>query len=229
MSILIGMIITSVLYGISIQFKLVYTQELLKYIFQNIVLIVIILFQEEIKKTFSEIGRKTSILQKQNAKTPDEVADIIANVSFDLGKEHIGALIVIEQEIALNHYKELGSWLNADINSQLIYSLFTHKSTLHDGALIIKDNKIESAGCILPISKNPTIDKKLGTRHRAALGLSEVSDAIIIVVSEETGEVKLISNGKISIIKNKELLRNCILKKEEKNLIKNKFSSFFKN
>jgi diadenylate cyclase len=227
LSILLGMIVTAILYGISIHFQLQYTKQILQYVFQNIVLIIIILFQEEIRKTFSEFGRKTTLFQKKNVKDPEEVAEILSNVAFNLGNDLLGALIVIEQDIALDHFKELGSLLNADINQQLMYSLFTHKSTLHDGAIILKDYKIESAGCILPLSKNPNLDKKLGTRHRAALGLSEVSDALIIIVSEETGEVKLVSNGQLTVIKNKNELKTCILKKEKQILLKSSFKDWF--
>ena len=115
-----------------------------------------------------------------------------------LSKERIGALIAIEREASLSELSENGITIDAELNSYLIESIFFPKSALHDGGVVVQDDRIVAASCLFPLSQNPDIDKRLGTRHRAALGLSEETDALIIVVSEETGNISTASNGKLN-------------------------------
>ena len=115
-----------------------------------------------------------------------------------MAKRHIGALISIEKETGLNEYIETGIKMNAELSSELLINLFIPNTPLHDGAVIMQKDKISAAACYLPLSESPFISKELGTRHRAALGLSEVTDAIVIIVSEETGSVSIAVNGNLN-------------------------------
>ena len=135
--------------------------------------------------------------QKQN-ETRDYIAPIVyACISLSKGK--VGALIVIKRDMPLAIYEQTGDIINADVNPRLIENIFFKNSPLHDGAMIISDNRIRAAGCILPVSHNLDIPKSLGLRHRAALGISQETDAIAVVVSEETGNISVAMNGKFKL------------------------------
>ena len=121
----------------------------------------------------------------------------IAKAASTLAQKGLGALIVIENEISLDYFIELGPRVDAEVQGDLLLSLFQPSSPLHDGAVLIRSGRIEHAGCFLPLSKNPIIDRNLGTRHRAALGLTEESDAFVLVVSEENRSVSLVSGGQL--------------------------------
>lgn len=160
-------------------------------------LALIIIFQPEIRNALEQLGKK-QILTKHRSLTMDEreklVYEVMNAVDY-MRKSRIGGLIVIEREISLNDYIEKSKTLYADISAELLISIFFPRNPLHDGGVIIQGNKITSAGAIFPISLNSKINKKLGTRHRAALGISEESDGIAITVSEETGKISIAING----------------------------------
>ncbi|MFJ8237820.1 diadenylate cyclase CdaA [Ureibacillus sp. NPDC094379] len=162
-------------------------------------LAIIIIFTPEIRRALEQIGRG-KIFQRATNQLEDEQSRLIEAmkkaVSY-MAKRRIGALISIEKETGLNEYIETGIKLDADITSELLINIFIPNTPLHDGAVIMKRDKITAAACYLPLSESPFISKELGTRHRAALGLSEVTDAITIVVSEETGAVSLTRNGNL--------------------------------
>lgn len=163
-------------------------------------LALIIIFQPEIRNMLEHIGRK-QLLGRHKILTLDErerlVYEVMAAVDY-LRKSRIGALIVIERDIGLNEYIERSKPIYADISSELLISIFFPRNPLHDGGVIIQGNKITSAGAVFPISINTKISKKLGTRHRAAIGISEESDAIAIVVSEETGKISIAIGGNLN-------------------------------
>lgn len=168
------------------------------------VIAVIILFEPEIKKFLEELGthKIKDILKIVNNKEPivnkrysDETIKSILDACSSMSEAKTGALIIIEQDSLLNEYINTGIPVNADISSQLILNIFEHNTPLHDGAVIIKKDKIVAATCYLPLSDNTQINKKLGTRHRAGIGLSEVTDALVIIVSEETGKISFVRNG----------------------------------
>lgn len=147
-------------------------------------------------------------------------AEIVAAVQ-SLSRQKIGALIVIEQETGLNEIIETGTMLDADISSELLINIFIPNTPLHDGAVVIRGEKIRAAACFLPLTDNKNLSKELGTRHRAGLGVSERSDAKVIIVSEETGAVSIASNGEISRYiddKTLETILNKIFNKEESGL-----------
>ena len=164
---------------------------LLEYVIMWGPLALIIIFQPEIRNLLEHLGRK-QILTKHRVLTMDEREKMIyelMNAIDYLRKQRIGALIVIERDISLNDYIIRSKGLYADISSELLESIFFPRNPLHDGGVIIQGNRITSAGAVFPISLNAKVNKRLGTRHRAALGISEESDAIAIVVSEETGKI----------------------------------------
>ena len=176
-------------------------------------LAIIIIFQPEIRRALEQIGRG-KIFQRTNSQQEDEQTRLVEamkkSVSY-MAKRRIGALISIEKETGLNEYIETGIKMDASISSELLINVFIPNTPLHDGAVIVKKNQIAAAACYLPLSESAFISKELGTRHRAALGLSEVTDAITIVVSEETGAISITVNGNLhrnlSISEFEELLR----------------------
>lgn len=163
-------------------------------------LALIIIFQPEIRNALEQLGKK-QILTRHRSLTLDErekvVYEIMNAVDY-MRKARIGGLIVIEREISLNDYVNKSKTLYADISSELLISIFFPRNPLHDGGVIIQGNKITSAGAVFPISLNSKINKKLGTRHRAALGISEESDSIALVVSEESGKISIAIGGTLN-------------------------------
>lgn len=170
---------------------------LLEYVIMWGPLALIIIFQPEIRNILEHLGRK-QILTKHRILTMDErekmIYEIMNSIEY-LKKSRIGALIVIERDVSLNDYIVRSKKIDADISSDLLVSIFFPRNPLHDGGAIIQGNRITSAGAVFPISLNTKISKRLGTRHRAALGISEESDAIAIVVSEENGKVSIAVGG----------------------------------
>lgn len=170
---------------------------LLEYVIMWGPLALIIIFQPEIRNMLEHLGRQ-QILTRHRVLTMDErekmIYEIMNSIEY-LRKARIGALIVIERDVSLNDYIGRSKGIYADISSELLISIFFPRNPLHDGGVIIQGNRITSAGAVFPISLNTKINKRLGTRHRAALGISEESDAIAIVVSEETGKISIALNG----------------------------------
>ncbi|MBF0713592.1 TIGR00159 family protein [Gemella sp. GH3] len=165
------------------------------------VLAIIIIFQPEIRRTLEHLGRFDigNILFNRNnddAKHKNKVINMLTSSTRHMARRRIGALIVLENNTGLDEYVERGIVLNSEISSELIINLFIPNTPLHDGAVIINKDKIRSASSMLPLTDNRNIDSKYGTRHRAAIGLSELTDAIIIVVSEETGIISAVHNNK---------------------------------
>ena len=178
-------------------FKLTPLGYLLEYVKMWGPLALIIIFQPEIRNILEQLGRK-QIITNHRTLTMDEREKVvyeITNAVDYLRKARMGGLIVIEREISLNQYIERSKNLYADISSELLISIFFPRNPLHDGGVIIQGDKIACAGAVFPISLNNKINKKLGTRHRAALGISEEADCIAIIISEETGKVSIAMNG----------------------------------
>jgi diadenylate cyclase len=178
------------------------------------VLSAIIIFQPEIRRALEHLGR-SAFDDKHYTNNKEELNITINEIAIavqNLAESRTGALIVIEQSTGLNELIGAGTLLDANVTSNLLENIFVVNTPLHDGATIIRNNRILASGCVLPLTDNNTINKKLGTRHRAAIGLSEVSDSIIIIVSEETGVVSLAINGRITRGYDKEKLRNILIK-----------------
>lgn len=173
-------------------------------IFNVAVIAVIVVFQPELRRALESLGRKnflSSIFnfdsQKNQERFSDRTVTEIVKACFEMGKVKTGALIVVEQNMVLTEYERTGITLDSVLSSQLLINIFEHNTPLHDGAVIVRGDRIVSATCYLPLSDNMELSKELGTRHRAAVGLSEVTDALVVVVSEETGAVSVAIGGKL--------------------------------
>ncbi len=194
---LMGIFIFAALYVVSISMGLITLHEILRRFFSYLVIIIIIVFQDDIKKILAKMG-KAPFLNIGNAKKDDEhFIEQLVKSSISLSRKKIGALIAIERTIGLVDTVEIGTKLDAEVKPELMASIFSTSSPIHDGAVLIKDGRIFAAGCFLPLTSNPGIDKALGTRHRAAIGLAELSDAVVIVVSEEQREISVAVDGKL--------------------------------
>lgn len=165
----------------------------------------VVVFQPELRRALEKLGEKNLLRNitlfdrnKENQRFSDETLEGIVKACFDMGSVCTGALIVVEQAIHLTEYEMTGIQLDCKVSSQILLNIFEHNTPLHDGAIIVRGDRITSATCYLPLSDNMSIGKDLGTRHRAALGMSEVSDALIIVVSEETGKVSVAMGGQLA-------------------------------
>lgn len=166
------------------------------------VLAIIIIFQPEIRRTLEHIGRfdiVNILFKNQNTDNKEKykVINIISNSAKYMARRRIGALIVLENFTGLDEYSEAGIKLNSEISEELIINIFIPNTPLHDGALILNKEKIIAASCVLPLSDSRDIDNKYGTRHRAAIGLSEITDSLVVSVSEETGDISIAKNGKL--------------------------------
>lgn len=178
------------------------------------VLAMIIIFQPEIRRVLEHLGRSTfdDIHASQSTESRNEVVNEIVTAVENLAATKTGALIAIEQGTGLGEIISSGTILDAKVTSALLENIFVVNTPLHDGATIIRKDRIHASGCVLPLTTNNSINKKLGTRHRAAMGLSENSDALVIVVSEETGVISLAVNGRLTRNYDKEKLKVILLK-----------------
>ncbi|WP_330394131.1 diadenylate cyclase CdaA [Lachnoclostridium sp. An181] len=164
----------------------------------------VVVFQPELRRALEKLGEQNLISniipfgqQKESERFGNETIDAIVSACYSMGKVKTGALIVVEQAIMLTEYETTGIQLDAKVSSQLLINIFEHNTPLHDGAVIIRGDRVVAATCYLPLSENMSLSKALGTRHRAAVGMSEVSDALVIVVSEETGKVSTAFGGRL--------------------------------
>ena len=177
------------------------------------VLAIIIIFQPEMRRALEQLGRGKLFLRNNvpEDNVQERLVDEIVKASAYMAKRRIGALISIEKETGLGDYAETGIPLEAHISSELLINIFIPNTPLHDGAVILQDNKIQAAACYLPLSESPFISKELGTRHRAAIGISEVTDCITIVISEETGSISLTKSGELYRNLDQEIFREMLL------------------
>lgn len=195
------------------------------------IIAVIIVFQPELRKALEQIGRKnifSDLLigdesKNVNERFSDRTINELIKATYDLAKTKTGALIVIEQDVPLNEYERTGIDIDSVISSQLLVNIFEHNTPLHDGAVIIRRDRIVSATCYLPLSDNMELSKELGTRHRAGVGVSEVTDSLTIVVSEETGKVSVALEGKIYRNIDGEQLRKYLVTAQNKKMDSKRF------
>ena len=189
----------------------------------------VIIFQPELRKILEQMGQKNIIAsvipfesgKEVQARFTDKTINEIVKACFDMGEVKTGALIVIEQEVVLTEYERTGILLDSLITSQLLINIFEHNTPLHDGAVIVRGNRIVAATCYLPLSDNMELSKQLGTRHRAGVGISEVSDSFTIIVSEETGEVSTAMNGVLKRNITSAQLKEQLLHVQNKTVINN--------
>lgn len=168
------------------------------------IIAVVIIFQPELRRALESLGKKNFLTmifnidtQKNQQRFADRTINEIVKATFEMAKVKTGALIVVEQNMVLTEFERTGIMLDSLVSSQLLINIFEHNTPLHDGAIIVRGDRIVSATCYLPLSDNMGLSKELGTRHRAAVGVSEVTDALVIVVSEETGGVSAAVGGEL--------------------------------
>ncbi|MCR5356167.1 MAG: diadenylate cyclase CdaA [Lachnospiraceae bacterium] len=191
----------------------------------------LIVFQPELRKALEQLG-KTSVLsgliQFDNGRVSgelfsDKTIDELIRASYEMGKAKTGALIVIQNKDPLTEYELTGILIDALVSSQLLINIFEHNTPLHDGAVVIKGNRVVAATCYLPLSDNMELSKELGTRHRAGVGISEATDSLTIIVSEETGRVSVAMNGELHRNIDADFLRNKLAVLQSKTIEEKKF------
>ena len=199
------------------------------------VIAIIVIFQPELRRALEQLGTNKftkffGIDKSLETKTKEDIYKVVI-AALELSKTKTGGLIVLEREIKIKDIVDTGVILNSDVSPQLLVNIFTPNTPLHDGAVIINDNKIVAAACILPLASNNDISKELGTRHRAALGISKESDAIAVVVSEENGKISIAKNGTLIMDVKEEALKKILIKTlvtdrfKEPTINKNKFEN----
>ncbi len=194
------------------------------------VIALLIVFQPELRRALEFLGRGEilfgkSINEIMDRETRQLIEEVTTAVQY-LAKNKVGALIVFERETGIEEAVETGISIGAKVTSQLLATVFAPNTPLHDGAVIIRDKKLSAAGCLLPLTENPNLSKELGTRHRAGLGISEVSDAIAIIVSEETGVISMARSGRLSRYLDTKSLKEILI--ESYRLQERKYSDLFK-
>ncbi|MBR1478269.1 MAG: diadenylate cyclase CdaA [Lachnospiraceae bacterium] len=184
-----------------------------------VVTALIVVMQPELRRALEELGKRSivaSIIPFDNGRIAGEnitsdTIDEIVTASVEMGRARTGALIVIEKSETLRQYEQTGIDVDAKLTSQLLINIFEHNTPLHDGAVIVRGNRVVSATCYLPLSDNLGISKELGTRHRAGLGVSEATDSVTVIVSEETGKITVAYEGELNRNLNAEKLRECLV------------------
>ncbi len=202
-----GVILLAVLYFAVSLLDMETSKYILSLVFGNLLIILVIIFSPEIRHALESVGRSSvSNINLFNLKNHDEAVlqeqiknsiNSVCRACSDMSDKQIGALIVLEKETKLGEIAKTGTMLDATVTTELICNIFFPKAPMHDGAVIIKEGRVVSAGCILPLTGHNNISSELGTRHRAAIGMSESSDAIIVIVSEETGAISVAEKGRL--------------------------------
>jgi len=197
-SVIKGLILILAVAGLANIVNMNILSYMLRQVMQMGVLVIVVLFQPEIRKMFERMGTtrlNTLFRRKGKQETIEAVLNSIVTACYAMSKNDQGAIIVFEREVGLNDYAVTGVNVDAEVSSELIQNIFFQNSPLHDGALIIRENRILAASCMLPLSTNYSLSKELGMRHRAGVGLSERSDAVVMIVSEETGDISIAVDG----------------------------------
>ena len=180
----------------------------------SIVLVIVVIFQDEIRKGLTKVGLHPFLRRSEKEASDEIVIDEITLACSKFSKSKVGALIVIQQGVGLDNLVEDATIVDAVVSRKLLIALFQKDSPLHDGAVLIEGKRVKAAGCVLPLTKNPNIDLNLGTRHRAGLGISERSDAIIIIVSEQTGAISVVKDGRLTKNIDPAVLKEMLVKLE---------------
>lgn len=201
--ILTGVLVLVGLLGIANVLHLLLLGTILQLIVLGAAVSLPIVFQPELRRALEQLGRGGFFRAHESDESgsnraEDKVMATLAKAAFVLSRNKYGGLIVIEQQTGLKEFAESGTMLNAALSVELLLSIFAPRSPLHDGAVIVRENLVEAAGCFLPLAEQSLTERRLGTRHRAALGISEQTDAVVIVVSEETGAISVAREGKFS-------------------------------
>jgi len=194
---LLGLLLLVGIYFLARVLNLDLLQSLLENLFEFGAIAALVVFQPELRSALAHLGQNQLWRRFFSRLEESEVAEEIAQAAEELARAKVGAIIAIEREVGLGEYAETGTPLQARVSAALLNTIFTPYSPLHDGAVIIRGDSIVAAGAILPLTQFPVSDKSMGTRHRAALGLSEETDALVVVVSEETSQISLAHRGRL--------------------------------
>lgn len=224
-----------VVLGIFVLLAAVFKMHTILFLARNSVTVLataaVVVFQPELRRALEKLGEKQFLSStyhlrqnKESSRFSEDTMDSIIDAAYNMGRVKTGALIVVEQAIHLTEYESTGIKMDCLVSMQVLMNIFEHNTPLHDGAIIIRGDRIVSATCYLPLSDNMGLSKELGTRHRAAVGMSEVSDALIIVVSEENGKVSVAQGGVLDRAVTREELREKLTyiqnrKPENKNFL----------
>lgn len=203
-----GVILLAFVYFLVSLFNMEASSFLLNYVFGNLFIILVIVFSPEIRHALESVGRSKvskfnffgliNKFDENEEKAVSNAINCVCKACSEMSDKKIGALIVFEKDTILGEISQTGTQINADVTTELIGNIFFPKAPLHDGAVVIKNGRIVAGGCILPLTDKSDVSSDLGTRHRAAIGMSEVSDAVVTVVSEETGAISVAQGGKLS-------------------------------
>lgn len=215
-----GLFILAAIYLVAAILKLDTVLWLINKLGLVIIIVVVIIFQPELRKIFTQVARGGFFKIRRKAKSSIQI-DAILDAAIELSQLRRGALIVFERRVSLKDICDTGTKLNADISRSLLVTIFQFDTALHDGALIIKDGRIDSAGCFLPLSEQSDIKKTFGTRHRAAIGISEASDAITLVCSEESGAISLTYESNLYYNLTPQEIKRTLLEYLEENEMEN--------
>lgn len=197
MQMIMGLVIVLLFYVGSQMLGLFTLNWILDNFLGSIILVVIVVFQSDIRRALTQVGT-TPLFGSPDRFERGQAMEEITKAAVSMAGKRVGALIVFEREVGLNDYIDVGTPLDARVTGELVESVFSPRSPIHDGALVIRKGRIAAAKCILPLSEDARVGRDVGTRHRAAVGLTEGTDAVVVVVSEESGKISLVSGGKVA-------------------------------
>ena len=229
-----GVLVLAVIYAVVTLLEMHASEFILNFVFSNLLIIIVVIFAPELRRAFETVGRGSATLSNiLNFKNNDETElqeniknaiNSVCRACADLSDKQVGALIVFEKDTLLGEIAKTGTAIDAVVTAEIIGNIFFPKAPMHDGAVIIKNGRVVSAGCILPLTNNNLLSRELGTRHRAAVGMSESSDAIVVAVSEETGAISVAERGNlkrgISDGDLREILMKSFIKEDDKDASK---------
>ena len=193
---LLGLGVVFVVFFLSQAFDLYTVNWVLDTFLSSILLVIVVIFQSDIRRALTQVGSGPFFAGDHGLQRGD--IDEVVRAAVTMATKRIGGLVVFERDVGLSEYIEGGTTVDAAISRELVLSIFHTTSPIHDGALIISERRIAAAGCFLPLTTNPNVSKALGTRHRAAIGVTEDTDAVVLVVSEEDGRISLVTDGRLT-------------------------------
>ena len=213
-----GLLVIGAFVLIAVFFKMNTILWIVTNLFSIAAIAIVVVLQPELRKALEELGRKNlfsslltfDVSKTDNGRLSDRTINEIVKASVEMGKVKTGALIVIQNEQPLNEYERTGIDVDGIVSSQLLINIFEHNTPLHDGAVIVRENRVTAATCYLPLSDNMALSKELGTRHRAGVGISEATDSMTVIVSEETGKISVAYLGELSRGLDAERLREML-------------------
>jgi uncharacterized protein (TIGR00159 family) len=199
MQMIVGLAVILIAYVSSRALELFTLNWILDNFLASIILVIIVIFQSDIRRALTQVGTAPLFAQtERTAQRREEVIEEVAQAAVAMASKHVGALMVFEREVGLSEYTEIGTRLDARVSRELLESVFLPHSPIHDGALVIQHGRVMAVRCVLPLSTNPHLKPSWGTRHRAALGVTEETDAVAVVVSEQEGTVTLVVAGNVT-------------------------------